>query len=132
MNKLCSICKRNLIPLNKRLCDNCSKKAKEQAVSKNESFYKTSKWTKFSLYIRNKYHNLDLYQLKVNNKIVKSKIVHHIIPVNDAPERKFDEKNTIPLSSETHSYIENIYKRGEKEKKAMQELLFSLLEEYYI
>lgn len=108
------------------------KRSKKEAVSKNESFYKTSKWAKFSLYIRNKYHNLDLYELKVNNRIVKSKVVHHIIPVSENIERKFDEKNTIPLSTKTHLMIEKEYKKGEKEKKAMQELLFSLLEEYYI
>ena len=132
MNKLCSICKRKLIPLNKKYCDECMKRSKKEAVSKNESFYKTSKWAKFSLYIRNKYHNLDLYELKVNNRIVKSKVVHHIIPVSEDMERKFDEKNTIPLSTKTHLMIEKEYKKGEKEKKAMQELLFSLLEEYYI
>ena len=132
MNKLCSICKRKLIPLNKKYCDECMKRSKKEAVSKNESFYKTSKWAKFSLYIRNKYHNLDLYELKVNNRIVKSKVVHHIIPVSEDIERKFDEKNTIPLSTKTHLMIEKEYKKGEKEKKAMQELLFSLLEEYYI
>lgn len=132
MNKLCSICKRKLIPLNKKYCDECMKRSKKEAVSKNESFYKTSKWAKFSLYIRNKYHNLDLYELKVNNRIVKSKVVHHIIPVSENIERKFDEKNTIPLSTKTHLMIEKEYKKGEKEKKAMQELLFSLLEEYYI
>lgn len=132
MNKLCSICKRKLIPLNKKYCDECMKRSKKEAVSKNESFYKTSKWAKFSLYIRNKYHNLDLYELKVNNRIVKSKVVHHIIPVSENKDRKFDEKNTIPLSTKTHLMIEKEYKKGEKEKKAMQELLFSLLEEYYI
>ena len=55
-----------------------------------------------SKYIKNKYNGLDFYELKVNNRIVKSKVVHHIIPMNDDPSRKFDEANLILLSIETH------------------------------
>ena len=131
MKKLCSRCRRNLIEVKESLCNECKAKyqAKEnKTISVNESFYKTNKWTKLSKIVRNKYHNLDLYQLKVNNKIVKSKVVHHIIPVNDDISKKFDENNLIPLSVATHIFIEQVYKKGEEEKKAMQKLLFSLLE----
>lgn len=134
MNKLCPICKRKLIPINKSFCEICEKKHQKNSYqnrtkSKNESFYKLSKWNKLSIYIRNKYNNLDLYQLKVNNRIVKSKVVHHIIPVSDDPSRRYDENNLIPLSIETHLYIESIYKKGGKEKEELQKLLFSLLDE---
>lgn len=131
MKKLCG-CKKNLIDITETRCKDCQAKYGKDRIrtlSKNESFYKTNRWRKLSYLVKNKFNGLDVYELKVNHRLVKAKVVHHIIPVNDDETRKFDIKNLIPLSIKTHMLIEQIYKTKDKEK--MQKLLFSLIQNEY-
>lgn len=120
MKKLCN-CKKVLIDITEKRCSECEKKYKSflnenKKVSENEKFYKTNKWKKLSNFVRDKYKGLDLYELKINNKIVKSKVVHHIIPIKDDPTKKWDLENLIPVSLKTHRFLENLYNTEKKEK----------------
>lgn len=131
MKKLCSGCRKELISVTDRLCVGCASRFSRDRVktlSVNESFYKTSRWCKLSKFVRSRYNGLDLYELLVNKRFVKSKQVHHIIPVKDDPERKFDVGNLIPVSAKTHRMIENVYGKSLADKEKMQCLLFSLLD----
>lgn len=131
MKKLCG-CKKNLIDITQERCAECEKIFKENENKrkwgkgcKNESFYHSKAWSNLSKLVRDRFNGLDLYQLKVNGVMVESKQVHHIIPINENPDLKFSLENLIPLSIETHMYIEKLYKTSKRKK--IQKLLLELV-----
>lgn len=134
MKKLCNGCRKALISVTESRCVDCALKYSRfsrdrvKSVSENDSFYKTSKWCKLSKFVRSKYGGLDLYELIVNKRFVKAKVVHHIVPVKDDYAKRFDLDNLIPVSARTHRMIESVYAKSLKDKENMQRLLFSLLD----
>jgi 5-methylcytosine-specific restriction endonuclease McrA len=62
-----------------------------------------------------------------NNVITKGTIVHHIVPIREAWAKRLDPKNCILLCAGCHyAKVHPAYDLGGADKKAMQELLFSL------
>lgn len=73
-------------------------------------------------------YGLDQYELVVNKKIVKGEVIHHIIPLDEEPDRRLDPDNLIYLSSKNHRLFHIIYQKGGKEKESLQKALFKAIE----
>ena len=48
---------------------------------------------------------LDVYELYRNHRIVYGRITHHIIPIREDWERRFDVDNLIYLSDQSHHEV---------------------------
>lgn len=90
-------------------------------------FYHSDAWKRMRDYILDKYDGLDLYELHVNNKVVKADTVHHIVELREDRSKSLLERNLIPVSSSTHNMIHNMYKKSDKDKATMQSILIDCL-----
>lgn len=88
--------------------------------------YRSSAWQKVREQVKASCNGLDLYALK-HKRIVIGTLVHHIIPADEAPELALERSNLILVSAATHAIIHAEYEKGLKEKKMMQNKLFSLI-----
>lgn len=90
-------------------------------------FYKSRAWVKMAIMIKERDHGLDQYELAANKKIIKGEMVHHIIPLEDSPDRRLDPGNLIYVSRKSHRLIHDTYAKGEKEKEMLQKVLFKAI-----
>lgn len=58
---------------------------------------------------------IDVYLYMTQGVIVAADTVHHIIPIKDDWERRVDIDNMMSLSSDTHSMIEQMYRKNKGE-----------------
>lgn len=58
---------------------------------------------------------IDVYLYMTEGVIAAADTVHHIIPIKDDWERRADIDNTMSLSSDTHSMIEQMYRKNKGE-----------------
>lgn len=128
IKKMCPRCRR-VIDHAERYCKECMarlNKDYDKYVRDKESkdFYNSRSWLKVRKIVLDKYHGLDLYQLKINKRIVYADTVHHIEELKDDSSKALDINNLIPVSAATHNYIHSEYK---KDKKKIQSLLRSLV-----
>lgn len=128
IKKICPRCRR-VIEYSQRYCTECTARLNKDydRTARNKdskAFYNSKEWLIVRRKVLEKYHGLDLYQLKVNNKIVYADTVHHIKELRDDPTRSLDMGNLIPLSDRTHKEIHGLYKT---DKKNTQRLLFKLI-----
>lgn len=91
---------------------------------KAHAFYLSSEWQTLRDVILKRYAGIDLYLYYTTGVIEKANTVHHIIEVNEDSGRKLDDSNLFPVTQKTHEKIHRMY---QKDKKATQNLLFSLL-----
>ena len=70
---------------------------------------------------------IDVYLYMTEGVIVTADTVHHIIPLKDDWEKRIDIDNMMSLSSNTHSVIEQMYR---KNKEGMIRKLQKMIKEY--
>ena len=70
---------------------------------------------------------LDVYLYMTEGIVVLADTVHHIIPLQDEWEKRNDISNLMSLSGDTHSMIEQMYK---KDKDGMEKKLHEMLQQY--
>ena len=70
---------------------------------------------------------IDVYLYMTEGIVVVADMVHHIIPIRDDWNKRLDVDNMMSLSSDTHSMIEQMYK---KDKPGMQKQLQEMLQAY--
>ena len=141
--KLCSRCKKNLIPLGQRYCEECSRNYKPEKRNRKDYFkkynedrtdmekdlqlfYSSPSWQELRKYILAKYKYIDIYEYYENHHIVEATLVHHIIETKINPDMKMDKYNLVPCSYKTHQYFHYVLKEGTEEDK--QELRNKLRE----
>ena len=71
-------------------------------------------------------HGLDMYEMDVNHHLVKGRIVHHIIPLAEAPDKALTLTNLVYVSDKTHRMIHDAYDKDAESKARMQRKLFEL------
>lgn len=91
-----------------------------------KKFYNSSLWLKTKDYVLS-IDEMDVYLYMTKGEIVLANTVHHIVPRRDAPQRALDITNLMSLHHDTHSMIEQLYK---KDKKKMIKELTTMLEEF--
>lgn len=90
-------------------------------------FYNSRAWKKMALMIKERDHGLDQYELIVNKKLVRGELVHHIIPLEEDPDRRLNPRNLIYVSRKSHKKIHDTYEEGENAKETLQNTLFNAI-----
>lgn len=70
---------------------------------------------------------MDIYSWYVLGRIEVGAIVHHVIPIKDDYEKRFDIGNLIYLTYENHILIHQIYSQSTERKAQMQKELMDLI-----
>lgn len=79
----------------------------------------------------NKYDNIYLYSFFKYHQIVKSKIVHHIIELEDDITQALNIDNLIPVSQIAHAEIHARYRKNKKEvQKEVQKELYEMKKQW--
>lgn len=97
---------------------------REHRDKDSAKFYNSKAWKQVTNLCKIKANGLDEYELYVNKRVVKGSLSHHIEELKDNRDRGLDITNLIYLSDKSHAHIHEQYKR---DKKKMQELLFSIV-----
>lgn len=71
---------------------------------------------------------IDVYVYMTEGVILAADTVHHIIPLKEAWDKRCDKQNLMPLHHDTHSKIEQMYK---KERPVMEKKLAKMLVDFY-
>ena len=93
----------------------------------NAEFYHSKAWKQLTKLCKLKANGLDLYELEVNNKIVKGTLSHHIEELEEARDRALDITNLIWVSEKTHNYIHSVYNKSKEDKNKLKALLFKIV-----
>ena len=88
--------------------------------------YHSKLWVPIRIQVKQRAAGLDEYMKVIEHHIVKEIIAHHIIPVEENPQRAFDVHNLIYVSTRTHASIHAAYNKSLQEKVKMQKVLFAI------
>lgn len=125
----CSCCGRRL-PAGER-CPCRKRRHKEydqySRDKRSEQFYHSREWISARSAALEEDDGIDVYMYMTRQEIVLADTVHHIIPLKNDWSRRCDMSNLMSLHHDTHSYIEQRYKR---EKEKMQAELQEMLVRY--
>lgn len=94
---------------------------------KSRSFYGSKEWEMGRSTALDIDGGIDVYLYMTEGVIVTADTVHHIIPLKDDWEKRIDIDNMMSLSSNTHSVIEQMYR---KNKEGMIRKLQKMIKEY--
>lgn len=129
--KRCSFCGKRIPEGQECSCKQNSKRYKEYDKSRNDDkqfkFENTWAWHKRRNEVMKKYGGIDLYSYFRFGVIEKAEVVHHIIPVKENYDLRFEYCNLIPLTEANHRriHIIMICSKTEKEKiiKQLQQII---------
>jgi hypothetical protein len=94
---------------------------------KSKTFYDSREWQLTRSDILSAC-GIDVYVYMTEGVILAADTVHHIIPLKESWDKRCDKQNLMPLHHDTHSKIEQMYK---KEKSVMEKKLAKMLEDFY-
>lgn len=86
---------------------------------KSKDFYHSSEWERARQQALDEDEGIDVYLYMTTGEIKAADTVHHIEPLRDAWEKRCDLQNLMSLHNETHSEIEQMYKKNKKETEKM-------------
>lgn len=91
---------------------------------KSKGFYDSKEWEIAREATLDMDGGIDVYVYMTTGEIKGADTAHHIIPLKDDWERRADVDNLMSLHHDTHSEIEQMYRRDKtKTVRKMQELL---------
>ncbi|WP_427112986.1 hypothetical protein [Megasphaera sueciensis] len=88
--------------------------------------YHSKLWKPIRMQVKQRAAGLDEYAKVIEHHIVKGTIAHHIIPVEENPQRAFDVHNLIYVSARTHAAIHAAYNKSVQDKVKMQKVLLAI------
>lgn len=121
--KRCVLCGKRILEGSK--CECVSKRHKEYDRTRDkrlQGFYGGREWHTLSRYMRTRYQGVDVYELIHNNIHVPGNTVHHIYPVDEYWDMRFDTGYMILLSESNHRKFHSLMKQG-KEQEVMSMLI---------
>lgn len=95
-----------------------------------QAFYSSSSWLKVRSICISRCYGTDIVCLYKDKRVEDGFVVHHIIELSEDYDRRLDITNLIYVSSSVHKIIHKEYLKSDKHKKAMQRLLFGLLDRF--
>lgn len=130
-----------IIPQSIKMCEKCEQRQQGQQSRHMQynkhrrnrqaaDFYTCAAWRKARAEALQRFDYIDIYAYYVDRTIKSADMVHHIVPIADDWNKRLEADNLIPLSNDTHNRIEAAYDRSTADKKAMQQLLYRLIEKY--
>lgn len=75
-------------------------------------FYHSSEWARLVQMIRARDGGIDRYAWEVHHVYLPGSTVHHIVPIDEAWDKRFDADNLILVSSTSHGEIHAALKAG--------------------
>ena len=97
------------------------------AVYGSDPMYHSALWKRLCGEVKEHYSHMDIYSWYVLGRIEVGAIVHHVIPIKDDYDRRFDIGNLIYLTYENHTLIHQIYSQSAERKAQMQQELMKLI-----
>ena len=94
---------------------------------KSKTFYDSREWQLTRSDILSAC-GIDVYVYMTEGVILAADTVHHIIPLKEAWDKRCDKQNLMPLPHDTHSKMEQMYK---KERPVMEKKLAKMLVDFY-
>lgn len=91
---------------------------------RSRSFYNSKEWETGRATALEADGGIDVYLFMTEGIIAAADMVHHIIPLKDDWNKRIDIDNMMSLSRDTHSMIEQMYKKNKDEMiRKLQEML---------
>ena len=88
--------------------------------------YHSKLWKPIRMQVKQRAAGLDEYMRVIQHHIVKGTIAHHIIPVEENPQRAFDVHNLIYVSARIHATIHAAYNKSQQDKTKTQKVLLAI------
>lgn len=108
-----------------------SKKRMQDAEQKrHQSFYNSDDWKRIRDAIIANCFSIDIIEFFRTGALVEGFTVHHIIPIEDNWNSRFNIDNLIYVSESNHQRIHMEYLKGQREKEQMQKILFDLKQKW--
>lgn len=98
--------------------------------SKQQDFYCSKEWLRLRDIIIADCFGLDIVLWYKDGTVESGYTVHHIIELSEDWDSRLDVNNLIYVTEQTHQLIHAEYNKGERQKKAMQMVLFNLLDKF--
>lgn len=127
--KRCALCGRRIQEGTKCAC--VSKRHKEYDRTrdkKQQGFYGSGEWHRLARCMAVRYQGLDVYELMVNNAHVRGETIHHIYPVDEYWDMRFNTEYLIMLSESNHRKFHAMMKAGKKQE--VVDMLNRCVDEY--
>lgn len=115
--KRCPLCGKRIPEGSK--CDCVPKRYKEYDRTRDkeiQGFYRGGEWRRLSRFMAMRYQGLDVYELIHNNARVLGEAIHHIYPVDEYWDMRFDTERLIMLSESNHRKFHAMMKAGKKQQ----------------
>lgn len=136
LKRICTRCKTSY-PVGEQCPNGCNKRIKniydkkyDKTKRKRSKIYWSNSWKTLTTKCKNKFKALDIYALYVLGVYRYGDLSHHIDTIEDNPDLTFDLDNLIYVSYNTHTLIHKEYDASPDRKKAMQDLLLSLIKRW--
>lgn len=130
--KRCSRCYKRILEGQK--CDCVSRRYKEddkyRVNTEERRFYSSSSWEKKREEIKRHYNKLDIYSYYVLHSFEYGEVVHHVIPIENAWELRYDNDNLIYLTESNHRKLHNEMNRSEHDYERVVKMLKGLIALY--
>lgn len=131
------------MPIYKR-CSRCGKRIETGTICKclkdrhkeydkysrdrrSKQYYNSREWEAVREHVLQLDEGIDVYAYMTQGIVIRADTVHHIVPLKEDWSLRSNEDNLISLNHDTHSMIEQQYR---KNKKEMQEALKAMVQQY--
>lgn len=82
---------------------------------KSKNFYNSREWERVRAAVLDVDEGIDVYLFMTKGVVVAADMVHHIVPLKDDWNKRTDIDNLMSLNNDTHSTIEQMYKKNKGE-----------------
>ncbi len=94
---------------------------------RSKQYYNSREWEAVREHVLQLDEGIDVYVYMTQGIVIRADTVHHIVPLKEDWNLRSNEDNLISLNHDTHSMIEQQYR---KNKNEMQEALKAMVQQY--
>lgn len=94
---------------------------------RSKQYYNSREWEAVREHVLQLDEGIDVYVYMTQDIVIRADTVHHIVPLKENWSLRSNEDNLISLNHDTHSMIEQQYR---KNKNEMQEALKAMVQQY--
>ena len=76
---------------------------------KASAFYHSPDWLRIRAHVLSQFDGMDLWAYDQTGEVVAADTVHHIVPLSENWDLRFDLDNLIPVSASSHNAIHKLY-----------------------
>lgn len=102
----------------------------DEEQRKYQRFYNTKDWLRIRDSVISSCLGVDILEYYRTGKVIQGYTSHHIVELSDDYDMRLDIDNLIYLTESNHQAVHREYNKGDREKKAMQKILFTLKKKF--